>query len=203
MARYQKVIGAFIDHFPGPLIKLSPRSTWQICVLALVAAVLLLLLPGGPCARASPVFFPEEVSDEFFTVLPWYFKFSFEAADDVAKLPAGGASASMTQKENADRDKFGEKALVDEHLAGKVVSPAAATVSNSEEENDETVSASDEKENSTQPVKMSLVRGTFTDLHPELAMELITKLNETAKSGEVLKPGEGEWCSGKSSEESG
>lgn len=128
---------------------------------------------------ANPVFFPEEVSDEYFTVLPSYFKFSFEAADS-PNVPAGGSSASAAQKENADKDKLGEKALVDETLDDKVKSPGA--LGSGGVYSDEDDSASDEKENSTEPVKKLLIR-TFTDLNPKVALELINKtmsiINET------------------------
>lgn len=137
---------------------------------------------------ASPVFYPEEVSDDFFTVLPSYFKFSFEAADGPGSIAAvgGGSSASgVVQKENADKDKLGEKALVADDLKGVV----PGGIAKSDEVDD---SASDENdENSTEPVKKLLIR-TFTDLHPKVALELINKtlsianatdLEEAKKSG--------------------
>lgn len=131
---------------------------------------------------SSPVFFPEEVSDEYFTVLPWYFKFSFEAADG-AHVPAGGSAGTAVQKEDADRDKLGEKALVDETVNEKLKSPAAVSSDLNISNEDEVDSASDEKENSTEPVKKLLIR-TFTDLHPTQALELINKTMIIISEGE-------------------
>lgn len=141
---------------------------------------------------ASPVFFPAEVSDEYFTVLPSYFKFSFEAADAI-NVPAGGSGASAAQKENADKDKLGEKALVDETLDDKVSPGALGSGGVYSEEED---SASDEKENSTEPVKKLLIR-TFTDLNPKVALELINKtmsiINETEAEEAAAKNIDGEY----------
>lgn len=125
----------------------------------------MLLVLCGVCI-AGPVFFPEEVSDTYFTVLPWYFKFSFEAAD-VPIIPAAGGG-SVVQSENADKYKLGEKALVGDEIKAAV--PGGLV--NSDEDDD---SASDENvEKSTEPVKKLLIR-TFTDLHPKVALELNNK----------------------------
>lgn len=135
------------------------------------------------------MFFPEEVSDDFFTVLPSYFKFSFEAADGPSSVlsPSGGGGGSgasaLVQKENADKDKLGEKALVAENV--KPGGAAAPGVFVNSEEDD--TSASDEvAENSTEPVKKLLVR-TFTDLHPQVARELINKTMSIVNATEMME----------------
>lgn len=136
---------------------------------------LFLLLAAALCSSvvlAGPVFFPEEVSDYYFTVLPSYFKFSFEAADSPSVSAATGSASGVSgvaQHENADKNKLGEKALVDDDAK---VTPGPGFLVNSDELDD---SASDEAgENSTEPVKKLLVR-TFTDLHPKVALELTNK----------------------------
>lgn len=132
-----------------------------------------LLLVLCSLTLASPVFFAEEVSDDYFTVLPWYFKFSFEAADG-NNVPAASAVNSAVLKEDADKDKLGEKALVDDEATASM--PGA--IVKSEEDADDTTS----EEITTEPVKKLLIR-TFTDLHPKVALELINKtmsiVNET------------------------
>lgn len=96
-------------------------------------------------SHASPVYFPEEVSDDFFAV-----------------VPAGG-SLDVVHKENADKDKLGEKALVPADEKGAF--GPGLVVSNEDDSSEE---------NSTEPVKKLLIR-TFTDLHPKVALELINK----------------------------
>lgn len=114
-------------------------------------------------STGSPVFFPEEVSGEYFTVLPSTFKFSFEAV-----YGGGGGVGSVVQKEDADTDKLGEKALVDETILSKT---AAAAVG-------------EEQDSSTEPVKNLLIR-TFTYLHPKIALELINKTMSIANETEA------------------
>lgn len=102
---------------------------------------------------SSPVFFPsEEVSDDYFTVLPSYFKFSFEAA------PGGGGV---------------EKALVDETVV-EAVNKAGQGASS---ESGESV-----EENSTQPVKKLLIRtftDLHPKIALELINKTMAIINET------------------------
>lgn len=128
------------------------------------------------------MFFAEEVSDDYFTVLPWYFKFSFEAADGPS-VPAASVGNSAVIKEDANKDKVGEKALIDED----VKAPMPGTVLSSVEDDSS-------EENSTEPVKKLLIR-TFTDLHPKVALELINKTMIIANETDLelmAKKGEGE-----------
>lgn len=136
---------------------------------------------------ANPVFYPDEVSDDYFTVLPWYYKFSFEATDGAS----GTRVAPSSVVENADLDKLGEKALIPEDdESGKPPSGPVGVLASDED------SASDEAaENSTEPVKKLLIR-TFTDLHPKVALELsnITMvILESTDVDEIKKKDEGRW----------
>lgn len=167
--------------YPDPILLSSTSSSSQQVFVLLVLCSLCL---------ASPVFFPEEVSDDFFTVLPSYFKFSFEAADGPSSVlsPSGGGGGSgasaLVQKENADKDKLGEKALVAENVKPGGGAAAPGVFVNSEEDDN---SASDEvAENSTEPVKKLLVR-TFTDLHPKVALELINKTMSIVNATEMME----------------